>query len=150
MPLTPTITAPEVTGKQNNQIRVALKVKDFKAIQAMTLRLEYDPSLLTFKKATFATKLTAASTPQFAATPVDDETMKFKISWSSLKPVTLNKNQVLCYVYFKCAKVAGESPLHWNNTVSGGNECVFAIVDTIPTMLPDGPGNFIDGKVIVK
>jgi len=90
----PTITAPTITGKKNNQVKVVLKVKDFKAIQA--------------------------------------------------------KNQVLCYVYFKCAKQVGETPLHWNNEVSNGNECVFAIVDTIPTKLPDGPGNFIDGKVTVK
>jgi len=147
---TPTIIAPVMTGKRNNQIKVALKVKDFNAIQAMSLRLEYLKSVLTFKKATFATKLTDASTPQFAATPVDDETMKFKISWSSIKPVTLKKNQVLCYAYFKCAKQVGETPLHWNNEVSNGNECVFAIVDTIPTVLPDDPGNFVDGKVVVK
>ena len=148
--MTPTITAPTVTGKKNNQIKVALKVKDFNAIQAMSLRLEFLKSVLTFKKAVFADKLTEASTPQFAATPIDDETMKFKISWSSLKPVTLKKNQVLAYLYFKCAKQAGETVLHWNNEVSKGNECVFAIVDKIPTALPDGPGNFVDGKVTVK
>ena len=137
-------------GKKNNQIKVALKVKDFNAIQAMSLRLEFLKSVLTFKKAVFADKLTEASTPQFAATPIDDETMKFKISWSSLKPVTLKKNQVLCYVYFKASKEAGETVLYWNNEVSKGNECVFAIVDKIPTALPDGPGNFVDGKVTVK
>jgi len=90
----PTITAPTITGKKNNQVKVVLKVKDFKAIQA--------------------------------------------------------KNQVLCYVYFKCAKQAGETTLHWNNKVSNGNECIFAIVDTIPTVLPDDSGNFVDGKVVVK
>ena len=147
---TPTITAPTMTGKRNNQIKVALKVKDFNAIQAMSLRLEYFKSVLTFKKATFNEKLVEASNPVCAATPVDDETMKFKISWSSLKPVTLKKNQVLAYVYFKCSKEAGVSTLFWNNLVSNGNECVFAVVETIPVALPDGPGNFIDGKVTVK
>ena len=148
--MTPTITAPVVTGKKNNQIKIALRVKDYNAIHAMSLRLEYLKSVLTFKKATFNEKITEASTPQCGNSPVDDETMKFKISWSSLKPVTLKKNQVLAYLYFKCAKTEGETLLHWNNEVSKGNECVFAIVDKIPTALPDGPGNFIDGKVVVK
>lgn len=148
--MTPIITAPTITGKKNNQIKIALKVKDFNSIQAMSLRLEYLKSVLTFKKAEFADKLKAASNPQFAATPVDDETMKFKISWSSLKAVTLKKNQVLAYLYFKASKEAGETPLHWNNEASKGNECVFAIVNVIPTALPDGPGNFVDGKVTVK
>ena len=147
---TPTITAPTKTGKRNNQVEVALKVSDFNAIQAMSLRLEYNGSVLTFKKAVFTDKLKAASNPQFAATPVNDETMKFKISWSSLKAVTLKKNQVLAYLYFKASKEAGETPLHWNNEASKGNECVFAVVNIIPTELPDGPGNFVDGKVTVK
>ena len=146
---TPTITAPVVTGKKGNQVKVALKVKDFKNIQAMTLRIEYLKSVLTFVKATFATKLLSASFPSHAATVVDDETMKFKISWSSLKPVSLNQNQILCTLYFKCAKEAGETPLAWNNTISNGHECYFAIVDKIPVELPDDHGNFVDGKVTV-
>lgn len=146
---TPTITAPVVTGKRNNQVKVALKVKDFNAIQAVSLRLEYLKSVLTFKKATFNEKLVEASTPQCAATEASDIAMKFKISWSSLKPVTLKKNQVLAYVYFKASKEPGSTPLIWNNEISKGHECAFAVVETIPVELQDGPGNFVDGNVTV-
>lgn len=146
----PTLTAPILIGKRNNQVKVAIKAVDFKNINAMSLWLEYNKSALTFKKATFANKLKVASTPQFAASQVSDETMKFDVSWSSIKGVTLKKNQVLVYLYFKCAKQAGETTLHWNNEVANSNECVFATIEGIPVTLPDGPGNFIDGKVTVK
>jgi hypothetical protein len=147
---TPTITAPVMTGKKNNQIKVALKVKDLKNIHAITLRLEYFKSVLTFKKAEANKSMMVCSTPIIHATEVDDEMMKIKIVWSSVKPLSLKNNQVLAYLYFKCSKEAGVTTLFWNNLASNGFECVFTTFTNIPSPLPDGPGNFVDGKVTVK
>lgn len=143
----PITIAPKMTGKKNNQIKVAIKVKNFKNIQAITLRLDYLSSVLKFVRATPAKNM--PGTPIAHESVVDEQYNKLKFVWSDLTPFSLKNNQVLFYAYFKINKNGGTTSLRWNTEAQGGHDCDYAIVDKIPVVLVDDPRDdfYIDGEI---
>ena len=146
--MTPKVYVPVKTGKRNNQVEVSITVEDFKLIFSTQLRLEYDPNVLTFVRHEVTPTMTAISAP-IVSHPVYGGIQMIRIVWSGVKPATLKNKSVLVKLIFKCAKTAGETILKWNNTAAGGHDCEFCTFTNTVIKLPDGPENYINGKITV-
>ena len=126
----PITTVTSKTGKKNNQIKIAIKVKDFENISAITLRLEYDPEVMTWVRCEPAKEFATLDAPLFHASPIQDPGMsgyKLMMAWASITPLTFTRdNRVLFYAVFKGAKDGGTTELNFNNEISGGGMCEYA------------------------
>lgn len=139
----PITTISNVAGKKNNQVKIPVKIKDFKGIQAITLRIDYKKSDLTFVRLEPAKSF--YDNPMWAATEVNETTMKLKFVWTSLKPYSLKNGMVLFYIVFKYK--GNETDLVWNPL---NGDCEYA--DYRAVALDDNPKSdyYINGKVSTK
>jgi hypothetical protein len=137
-----------VRCKKGNTVKVQIKVKNFKNIQAITLDLHYKTSVLTFNRLTPALKMTEPDALFYLAIPIDNEWTQFKLAWSSLTPFSLqNTNDLLC-LYFTYN--GGETDLIWD--ADGGN-CEYAAVingEVVALYQEPTENYYINGKVTNK
>ena len=155
----PISTVTSKVGKKNNQIKVPIKVKDFEGICAITLRLEYNPEVMTWVRCEPAKEFATLDTPLFHASPVEPippgskqpepiNSMKLMMAWASITPLTFTRDdRVLFYAVFKGSKDGGITSLEFNNTISGGGMCEYANAQA--QALPDTPTKdfYINGEV---
>ena len=139
-PVTYTDTIP---AADNTSISVPVKVDKFRKITALSLRLDYNPSVLTYLGS--ANINGALSGLIVNNTSVSSTLSKVIISWSDLTPATLSDGSKLADLLF--THITGATGLTWNNTENSGQDCAYA--DSIGNPLTDIPTAlfYTDGEV---
>ncbi|MGA2823970.1 MAG: T9SS type A sorting domain-containing protein [Bacteroidales bacterium] len=101
---------------------IPVTVVNFTQITAMTLRLDYDPTLMTYTGyANVNTSLTGVLINQVQ---VSSTLNKILVAWSSVTPLTLSSGSKLFDLNFTL--ISGFPVLAFNNTAGGGSECEYA------------------------
>lgn len=121
----PVTTAGSIISCPNNQLVIPILVNGFTNVMAVTLRLEYTDSVMTFISGVANTKLSGTA---FNATPVEGSTTEYKImlAWyaADLIPVSLSPTDTLAKLTF--AYVQGNTGLDFNNVSKSGSQCEYA------------------------
>jgi len=101
---------------------IPITVTGFTQITAITLRLDYDPTYMTF---TGSSNVNSSLTGLFIhQVQVSSTLNKILIVWSSVNPVTLASGSKLFDLNFTL--ISGSPALSFNNTAGGGGECEYA------------------------
>ena len=123
----PKTTAGSVSGCPGATVTVPVTVSDFHQISAISLRLDFNPTQLTFVSLTDVNPaITGAMVNSVLLSPT---LKKIMFSWSSVGPVNLNDESVLFKLNFTL--ITGNPAVVFNNTASGGGECEYADVDGV-------------------
>jgi hypothetical protein len=115
---------------------IPITVTGFTQITAMTLRLDYNPTLMTYTGYSNVNQsLTGVLINQV---PVSSTLNKILVAWSSVIPLTLASGSKLFDLNFTL--ISGSPVLAFNNTAGGGGECEYAdmngiAMNDIPTEL---------------
>ncbi len=142
----PISTISTITACPGSTVILTVTEVNFTNISAVTLRIEYDPTLLTFNPypASYVTSLLPGAA--IYATPAGGGLNKVMITWSGgTSWVTLTNGATLATLSF--AYIGGNPTLSFNNTSNGGADCEFANPGGIP--LNDLPTStyYINGQV---
>ena len=117
----------------NSPLSAPVKVDHFRKITAISLRLDYDPTVLTYLG-------TANHNPLLPGiyvykTSISSSLSKIIIAWSDANPVTLPNGSKILDLLF--TYISGSTGLVWNNTSNNGSDCEYA--DSTGNVLPDLP-----------
>jgi len=140
---TPVTTAATKGAPYNSPVTVPVTVSGFANITAVSLRLDYNPAVLTFLgSSNLNAQLSGLIVNDIA---VSSSLHKIMIIWSDLNSQTLTTGSKLVDLNF--TYLSGTTALTWNNTASGGSECEYADINGDP--LPDVPTSlyYINGEV---
>jgi len=101
---------------------IPITVTGFTQIKAMTLRLDYDPTLMSYAGySNTNSSLTGLYINQVSVSP---NLNKILVAWSSVIPLTLASGSKLFDLNFTL--LSGSPVLSFNNTAGGGSECEYA------------------------
>jgi len=119
-------------------------VTGFTGISAISLRIEYNASVMTFDSLSRVN--TAFSGIMWYDQPVSGNTHKILISWTNLTAQTLADDVPLFDLSF--SYISGTTAISFNNTSNGGSECEYA--DLMGDPLIDDPTStfYHNGQVI--
>ena len=127
----------------NSMVSIPVTVTGFTAITALSLRLEYDPTVLTYTGY-------ANANSQLTGLMVNDVHIsaslhKVMMTWTDVSPQTLSSQSKLLDLVFTYG--TGTSALYWNNDANSGTDCEYADVSGNP--MNDIPSNtyYINGEV---
>ncbi|MCX6252070.1 MAG: hypothetical protein NTX61_15140 [Bacteroidetes bacterium] len=130
----------------NSATAIPVTVNNFSAIKSMSLRIEYDPAILTFDLGTSSINAllsgaTIANLPVGGSSALD----KIMITWTGSSPQTLSNGVTLAILGFNYT--TGISVLSFNNIDNGGQDCEYTNASGNP--MNDSPTSvyFIDGVV---
>jgi hypothetical protein len=131
----PVTTAGNISGCQGtNCIPIPVTVSGFYKITALSLRMEFNASNITF--CSFENVNTQLSGIIFGSPVlVSGTTYRLMVSWANITPRTLTSGSKLFDVKFTL--VNGSTVLSFNNTSNGGSDCEYA--DSTGNALPDTP-----------
>ncbi len=114
-------------------ITVPVKVDKFRRITGLSLRIDYNPAVLTYTG--FANPNAALGDLYVNTSPISSSLSKVYISWSDPYPVTLADGSKIVDIQF--THNSGATTLVWNNEESGGQDCEYA--DSVGNSLIDLP-----------
>lgn len=139
----PVTTCASKGAPNNSPATVPVTVTGFDSITSMSLRLDYDPTLLTYTG-------NANANPVLAGLIVNDIHVsatlhKIILVWTDVIPRTLPANSKIVDLNF--THISGTTLLNWNNTSNGGSDCEYADKNGDP--LWDTPSSqfYINGDV---
>lgn len=132
-PGTPITTAACIGLPENSTAAIPVTVDNFNNITAVSLRLDYDPTVLTFTGYDNLTTLLPGII--INNVPVNANLSKVMVSWSDITPVSMPDDSKLFDLMFNYT--SGETTLIWNNTDNNGSDCEYADANGDP--LPDSP-----------
>lgn len=118
----PITTAGNVSACAGTAITIPLNISDFLDITAMSLRLDYNPTLMTFVSGTNINSQLSGLIVNNAV--VSGTLNKILIVWSDLTPKTIANGEKLVDLNFNF--ISGSPTLSFNNTANGGSDCEFA------------------------
>ncbi len=124
-------------------IEVPVNVFNFNDVAAISLRLDYNPALMSFTgPANMNPALEGCEVNELV---VSSALHKVMISWSNITPVTLADNSLLLNLHF--THLTGSPVLLFNNLTYGGGECEYA--NGIGTPMNDMPtaNYYIDSQI---
>ena len=107
---------------------VPITVTGFTQITAMTLRLDYDPTLMTYTG--FANVNSSLAGVSINMVPVSPNLNKVLVAWTSVIPLTLASG--IKMFDFNFTLVSGSPVFAFNNTDGGGSQCEYADVNGVP------------------
>ncbi len=118
----PVTTAGSSSLCPGNATTVPVTVTNFTLIKAVSLRLDYDPTQLSFVN---FTDLNPSLGGTFVNDVVVSETLhKIMIAWSSMNALSLSDGSKLLDLNFTL--VSGSPIVSFNNTDNGGSDCEYA------------------------
>jgi uncharacterized repeat protein (TIGR03803 family) len=139
----PVTTVPSISAITNTSILVPVTVTGFDSISAFTLRLEYDPAVISYTGFSNANPLLNGVIVNDL--PVNPSLHKIMMLWSDVNPITLLPNSKLFDLDF--TYLSDTTVLTWNNTANGGSDCEYADATGEPlTDIPTGQ-YYINGTV---
>jgi hypothetical protein len=126
----PVTTIGTYTPCPGTTVLAVVSVTNFTAIGSLTLRIEYDSTVMTFNPppATIFNPLLGGA--NINSTPAGGTLKKLMITWSNLTPLTLPAASTLVTLSF--GFINGNSSLAFNNTSGGGGDCEYANATGIP------------------
>jgi len=126
----PITTAGSVQACPDSIASIPVFVNDFNGISAITLRLDYDPALLTFVTVTHINPVFNTTGLFFYDNPVSANVHKIVIAWTDLTARTLPNGTKLfdIQLYY----LSGSPTLTFNNTANGGGDCEYANAAGMP------------------
>ncbi len=139
----PVTTAATRGAPYSSPVSIPVTVTGFSNITALSLRLDYNPTLLTFTgSANVNSQLTGLIVNDLT---VSSSLHKVMMIWSDLAPRTLAAGDKIVDLNF--TYITGTAALTWNNTASSGTECEYA--DAIGNPMTDTPTAtyYINGEV---
>ena len=143
VPTAPLTMAGIITAIDTTAISVPVTVNNFTGITALSLRLDYDPTVMTYTGFTPGTPvLSGLTVNNFAVSPTLSRIMIF---WSGAAPQTIPAGGTMTNLLFNYK--TGTSALTWNNDSGGGTDCEFA--DVSGEAMLDNPtySYYMDGQV---
>lgn len=118
----PITTAASVGGSAGYSVMVPVTVQNFANITAISLRIDYDPTVLTY---TAGSNVNASLTGMIINDlHVSASLHKVLVSWSNVIPVTLPTNAKLFDLAFNY--IGGTASVTFNNDTLGGQACEYA------------------------
>ncbi len=118
----PITTAGSLSACAGTAFTIPVTVTAFTSITAMSLRLNYNPTLMTFVNATnLNSTLTGLVVNNIS---VDGTHSKIMFVWSDVNPKTLTDGSKLADLNFTL--VSGSPTLSFDNTSNGGSDCEYA------------------------
>ena len=129
----PATTAATVSLNAPGLVNIPVTVTDFNDITALSLRLEYKPSVLTFTGV--SNILPQLNGLEANNSQVSASLNKIMISWSDPTPRTILPGEKMFDLAFNY--IGDSTSLVWNNSSNGGSDCEYA--DAIGNPLPDLP-----------
>lgn len=130
----PITTAGSSTLCAGNSFKVPITVNGFTDITAVSLRLDYNPSQVSFINASDITSNLPGGIIVNKIV-VNSTLHKIMIIWSDVNPVTLNPETKLLDLNF--TYLSGNPSITFNNTSNSGNDCEYA--DAIGDPMNDSP-----------
>ena len=120
----PITTAGSVQACPDSLTSIPIIVDDFTSISALTLRLDYDPSLLTYANVTHINPILNITGVFFYQTIVSPNVHMIKIAWTDLTARTLPNGSKLfdIQLYY----ISGSPTVSFNNTSNAGGDCEYA------------------------
>ena len=139
----PVTTVPLITAITNSPIHVPVTVTGFDTISAFTLRLEYDPAVISYTG--YSNVNSSFGGIIVNNLPINSSLHRVMMLWSNVTPVTLPPNSKLLDLDF--TYLSDTTALTWNNTANGGSDCEYA--DATGEPLTDIPTSqyYINGVV---
>lgn len=140
----PLTTCGQIACPMNSSISVPVTVEGFTDITAISLRLEYDPAVMTYTG--YSNLNSSLSGMIINNIAVSATVHKVLISWSDVNPKTLSDESKLFDLDFNYH--SGNTSLTWNNSSNNGADCEYA--DAIGDPLIDIPTSqfYHNGAVI--
>ncbi|PKP18699.1 MAG: hypothetical protein CVU06_11960, partial [Bacteroidetes bacterium HGW-Bacteroidetes-22] len=129
----PLTTCGDIACPVNSSISVPVNVEGFTDITAISLRLEYDPTVITYTG--YSNVNSSLSGMMINNIAVSSTLHKVLISWSDVNPKTLTSGSKLFDLDFSYH--SGNTLLTWNNSSNNGADCEYA--DAIGDPLTDIP-----------
>lgn len=118
----PITTAGTTSGCPNASVVIPVTVTNFSQITAISLRMDFDPTQMTYVSATNFNA--ALSGVLINAVSVSANLTKIMFSWSDVNPATLSNGSKLFDLNF--TYLSGSASLSFNNTSNGGADCEYA------------------------
>ncbi|MEI7982247.1 MAG: hypothetical protein WCI71_11385, partial [Bacteroidota bacterium] len=118
----PITTAGSKNACPGTAVSIPVTVSNFSDITAISLRLDYNPTLLTFTGP--ANSNTLLSGILVHNSNISSTLSRILISWSDPTPLTLTNGSKIIDLVF--TYLSGSTSLVWNNTSNGGQECEYA------------------------
>jgi hypothetical protein len=137
-PLSPHYTAPVtllavVPANSNNPVVIPVRVVNFQGITALSLRIDYNPSFITFDSCSVKNPLLGnimAVDSSYSPT-----LHAIFITWNDASKITLPSYSLL--LNLNMHYISGEALLTFNNTAYSGTQCQY--LDSLDHPLPDLP-----------
>ncbi|MCX6277649.1 MAG: GEVED domain-containing protein [Bacteroidetes bacterium] len=139
----PVTTAGNVGAGAGYPVSVPLTVTGFNKIKGISLRVEYNPNVMTFSSG--ANINPALPGMIVSGANISESLRKVMITWSGLTPVTLANSSKLVDLVFNY--IDGTTAVTFNNESNGGSDCEYA--DSLGNPSFDGatPAYYINGEV---
>lgn len=139
----PVTTCGSKGAPNNAAVSVPITVTGFDSITSLSLRLDYDPTLLTWIG--FSNANPTLSGLIVNNVPVSATLRKVLMVWTDINPKTLPANSKIVDLNF--THISGTTLLNWNNESNGGSDCEYADKNGDP--LWDVPSSqfYINGDV---
>ncbi len=142
----PITSIPAVNVCPGNQVSIPVLVNGFTNITSASLRIEYDPALITFISGS-AAKPAILTGMQINSSPVGGGSTlnKIMIQWSNATPKSLSANDTLAKLVFNNA--LNSVPLIFNTTSGSSADCEYK--DESGTVMIDFPAStyYLSGQV---
>jgi len=117
----PFTTAATISACPSSSVVIPVTVNDFTNICAITLRIEYNPTVATYVSYVGNPALTGLLVNSVSISPT---LSKIMIVWAETTPVTLPANDTLVKITMNY--MSGSTTLVFNNTAGGGGQCEYA------------------------
>jgi hypothetical protein len=118
----PITSAESMSICPNETFNIAITVSDFSQITALSLRLDFDPTLLAYNGFSNLNNLLSGCIVNMV--PVSSNLTKILIVWSNVNPLTLDDGSLLVDLNF--THLLGSPIISFNNTANSGGDCEFA------------------------
>ena len=143
----PVTTAGNGYASPGSQIIIPLTVAGFSNISSVSLRLEYDPAVITFNASLSSINHNLEGSAFINSLPVGGGSSLYKImvTWMNTTPKSLPNYDTLVYLNF--LYTAETCSLTFNNTSNGGQDCEYSNAGSNPLIDQPTSGFYINGAV---
>lgn len=129
----PITTASSIGACVNSSFNISVNVNNFTQISAISLRLEFNPNLMTYNS--YANLNSSFNGVFINSILVNSNLRIINIVWTDINPISLVNGSKIVDLNFTL--LGGSPVLHFNNTSNGGGNCEYA--DNFGNVLIDHP-----------
>jgi hypothetical protein len=139
----PITTAATKTACPGATVTVPITVTGFTNIMSVTLRIEYDSTVMHFSQSLSSVSLPGGG--NIASSVVSGSTCKIMVVWTNVTPATLSNGSTIATMGFNY--VNGTTALTFNNVSSLGSDCEYADQTLLPLIDTPTSTYYFNGQV---